>query len=186
MTDSLPPERWLAVLGYEGLYEVSDLGRVRSTDRESHPAGRASYFRAGRPLRPLMREGDYRKVNLYRDGKCTQVKICSLVLSAFTEPRPAGMVVRHGPGGMLDDRLVNLCWGTPVQNAADKIRDGTELRGERNGNSKLTAEIVLAIRNRRRNGEPKAVLAQEYGISVSQVYEVTHRQWRHLKETGES
>jgi hypothetical protein len=101
-------ENWKPVLGYEGLYEVSDLGRVRNNK------GRILKDRYKTPMR-------YRCVVLRKKQK----SISSLVLEAFVSPRPHKMVVRHINGNSQDDRLSNLTWGTQSDNILDKIRHGT-------------------------------------------------------------
>lgn len=81
------------------------------------------------------------------------------------------MEARHGPGGKLDNRLSNLCWGTPSENQEDKVRDGTTNRGERCGSARLTAEIVAECRHRHAIGESQAALAREFGVAVSTMSE---------------
>ena len=101
-------ENWKPVLGYEGLYEVSDLGRVRNRK------GLILKDRFKTPMR-------YRCVVLKKREK----KVSSLVLEAFVSPRPHKMVVRHLNGNAQDDRLCNLTWGTQSDNILDKIQHGT-------------------------------------------------------------
>lgn len=122
MTEIEPvPERWRAIPGWEGLYEVSDLGRVRSLDHQ----GRRQFHR-GRILKELVvtRTG-YRGVGLHRDGSVEQAYVHELVLRAFVGPRPEGFQTRHLNGQNTDNRLANLKYGTPVENAADKVLHGT-------------------------------------------------------------
>lgn len=111
---------WQPIPGYEGLYEVSDLGQIRSLPRK----GGNNRTYGGKILKPLLRP-PYLTVVLSRDGIEARLRVHSLVALAFIGQRPAGQQVRHGPGGALDNRLVNLCYGTPAENAADKVRDGT-------------------------------------------------------------
>jgi len=101
-------ENWKPVLGYEGLYEVSDQGRVRNNK------GHILKDRYKTPMR-------YRCVVLHKKEK----KVASLVLETFVSPRPHKMVVRHMNGNAQDDRLCNLTWGTQSDNILDKIRHGT-------------------------------------------------------------
>ncbi len=101
-------ENWKPVQGYEGLYEVSDQGRVRNNK------GHILKDRYKTPMR-------YRCVVLRKKEK----KVASLVLEAFVSPRPHKMVVRHMNGNAQDDRLCNLTWGTQSDNILDKIRHGT-------------------------------------------------------------
>ena len=169
-------ERWLPVPGYEGFYDISDLGNVRSI-RHMTRAG----WRGGQLLRQFTDADGYCRVNLSRLGVVRSVTVHTLVLRAFVgEPEP-GQEGRHGPNGKRDNRLTELCWGTRLENAEDKRRDGTMARGERQGNSRLTAEIVREIRRRLADHEPQQVLANEFGISQPHVSRIALRQtWAHV------
>ena len=89
-----------------------------------------------------------------------------MVAEAFIGPRPPGLEVLHGDGGKLDNSLPNLRYGTPVDNAADRIRDDTHNRGERNYNAKLTREQVLLARQLAATGPrgTRSRLAREWGV----------------------
>ena len=75
-------ERWVAIEGFEGLYEISDHGRARSLDRPAKP-GRGNYAKKGKILSQSMGGGGYLAVTLYKDGKKTTHKIHRLVAKAF-------------------------------------------------------------------------------------------------------
>lgn len=152
------PERWLPVVGYEGLYEVSDLGRVRTRRRKGSKGGL---------LRPGL-SAAHLTVALYLDGVPRSRLVHHLVLEAFVGPRPPGMEGCHGPGGALDNSLRNLSWDSREKNQGlDRVRDGTSNRGERQGQAVLTAEIVTSCRQRYAGGERLHVLVAEYGVTVA-------------------
>lgn len=161
-------ECWLPVPGWEGLYEVSDLGRVRSLPRRGTHKNR---LYGGKLLKPSVNAYGYYVVGLCRDRTMLLRFVHRLVLSAFAGPCPDGMEARHGPGGSLDNRLANLCWGTPSDNQMDRVRDGTTNRGERSANAKLTQEIVEECRRRFAAGESQSALAREFGVVVSTMHE---------------
>jgi hypothetical protein len=137
-------ELWRPVPGFPN-YEVSDLGRVWSVPRPRTSGG----------MLVQSRSGPYLRVHLVDpDGKEANPTVHRLVLLAFAGPCPPGMVTRHGPGGALDNRLANLCWGTQSDNIRlDRIRDGTVKlppyeRGERHRSARLTAAVVAECRRR--------------------------------------
>ena len=174
MTDTT--ERWLPVPSYEGFYEVSDLGQVRSL-RHMTRAG----WRGGQVLKQFTDADGYCRVNLSRLGVVHSVTVHSLVLLAFVGPPEPGQEVRHGPNGQLDNRITELCWGTRLEQADDKNRDGTMARGERQGNAKLTADDIREIRRRSALGESQFDLAAAFGISQPHVSRVVLRQtWAHV------
>lgn len=114
-------ERWLAVPGYEGCYEVSDQGQVRSLDRRS-TRGAHSVLARGRVLTPKFTP--YPTVSLWLDGRQYTRRVHTLVAEAFIGPRPPGMYVCHGNGDETDNRLENLRYDTPSANELDTVRHG--------------------------------------------------------------
>ena len=172
-----PTERWLPVPGYEGLYEVSDLGRVRSLDRDVATRNSVRHYR-GRILRQMIDNHGYPEVGLSLVGDVKTWHAHSLVLTAFAGRCPPGMECRHGPGGKQDASLSNLCWGTRTENIADRLRDGQDNYGEHSGQAKLTWEKVRDIRRRVANGEYQSDLAAEYRVCKQTVCLVVHnRTW---------
>lgn len=172
-------ERWLPIPGYEGFYEVSDLGRVRSLRRMT-PNGSP---RGGNMMTPIRDSDGYLRVKVRRDynTKPQLRPVHQLVLLAFVGPVPSGQQVRHGPGGKLDNRLTNLCYGTSAQNKADQARDGTMPRGASHGNAKLTEQTAKEIRRRYELGESQDALARVYGVSQTCVSVLIRRKlWRHV------
>lgn len=114
-------ERWLPIDGYEGVYEVSDQGRVRSLDRVTHDG---KHLR-GQILAPFRMPSGHIRYGLGRYGKSRTVKAHRLVLIAFVGPPPEGMEALHRNGNPADNRLENLRWGTKSENAHDAVRHGS-------------------------------------------------------------
>lgn len=109
------PEIWRQIDGFEGRYEVSSLGRVRSWT----PA------KVGGTLRPTPHKDRYR-VTLYSDtGRAVHRYVHRLVADAFLGPRPEGLETRHLNGNPLDNRAANLAYGTTSDNQLDSVRHGT-------------------------------------------------------------
>ncbi|MET8378015.1 NUMOD4 motif-containing HNH endonuclease [Streptomyces microflavus] len=108
-------EEWRQIAGYEGLYDVSNLGRVRSWSR----------LKRGAALRPLPNQQGYLSVALCSAGRVKYRKIHQLVLEAFVGPRPAGNVGRHLDGNLTNNVAGNLAWGTHSENMADCLKHGT-------------------------------------------------------------
>lgn len=120
-------ERWVPILDYPD-YEVSDWERARSRDRTILTVkGQLRTYR-GRILVQVMAGGTkgrrYPSCTLYRDGKPRQVRIHVVMLESFVGPRPPGMEALHRDDDPMNRSLENLYWGTPIQNAKDKIRNG--------------------------------------------------------------
>lgn len=114
-------ERWIPIPGYEGRYEVSDLGNVRSLARISVRSN-------GRPLpvreRILKPTAHYRSGHLrvFLEGKCIEVH--RLVAAAFLGPRPDGLEVCHWDDNPRNNHVSNLRYGTFSDNMRDRVRNG--------------------------------------------------------------
>lgn len=114
-------ESWKPVVGYEGIYEVSDLGRIRSLARLDSRGRRRSA-----KIRALSRQkSGHLTVGLCRSGAKKSAGVHRLVLEAFVGPCPPGMEACHWNDIPDDNRLENLRWDTRSANAADSVRNGT-------------------------------------------------------------
>lgn len=193
----LPPERWLTVIGWEDLYEVSDLGRVRSLDRWLRNSRDSGYnLRRGKILRLRTDTRGRHSIALRYHHRQHEIYVGRLVLEAFVGPCPEGMECCHGPArnpdGSQCDRLDNIRWDTrQANNGPDKLRDGTLLRGERNGFAKLTEADVSEIRALYESTRhlplhhpdrwTLEMLAERHSCSLSRVSRVVRREsWTHL------
>jgi hypothetical protein len=113
-------EQWRPVIGYEGWYEVSDLGRVRRVKAGGHGT------RYGKILKPNWNSSGrgHMFVVLSRHSVEKAFPVHRLVTNAFIGPLPDGLITRHLNGDKTDNRPVNLAYGTYAENAQDAIRHG--------------------------------------------------------------
>lgn len=119
-------ERWLPVPGYEGYYEVSDHGNVRSVDRwVPRVDGKRNHY-TGKALTLLVDPEGYRVVRLSRDGQTRSKFAHRLVVEAFNGPVPDGLVCCHNDNDPSNNRLDNIRVDTQAGNIADKRRFGTD------------------------------------------------------------
>lgn len=120
-------EEWRAVVGWEGLYEVSSLGRVRSLNRYTPNAltGGESLV-TGRILTGRINRNGYVQFLLCSGPRRETRVVHRLVAIAFIPNPDARPMVLHGPGGKLVNRVENLRWGTQSDNMLDRRRDGTD------------------------------------------------------------
>lgn len=110
-------EVWKAVPGFEGFYEVSDTGRVRSLPRVVVCSDGKEKFYRGRVLRPGPRPSGHLTVSLCGDSH----NVHTLVLTAFVGPRPTPTTIaRHLDGNEQNNRVGNLEWSNRVRNGQDK------------------------------------------------------------------
>ncbi len=181
-------ETWKPVLGYEGLYEVSDAGRVRSRGRayrmrnSRRPEVIMDCYRKGKPLKPGMTAAGYAQVMLYAlDKSKRQPLVHRLVLEAFVGPAPEGMEANHINGQPFDNRLCNLEWITHGENMAHSRQVLGAMQGEKNHNAKLTADLVRELRQAKADGLPISPIANRIGVSVVAACNAANgTTWRHV------
>lgn len=114
-------ERWLPVVGFEGRYEVSNHGRVRSLNHVFVRKDGRRHRWSGRILATPLDDKGYPQVNIGRRAR----RVHTLVLEAFVGLRPSELDCCHGDGDPTNNSLTNLRWDTPTANAQDAIRHGT-------------------------------------------------------------
>lgn len=173
-------EVWRPVPGYEGRYEVSDLGNVVSV-------GFADIAKR-RPLKKVDQRG-YDRVYLRSPGtRGRWFSMHILVMLAFVGPRPDGMHVNHVDGHKKNNALSNLQYCTPSQNQKHSFSLGLQsLRGEKHTQAKLTEAGVIEIRAKISRGVPRKVIALDHGISDSHLSHIASgRLWSHIPFAGEA
>lgn len=158
-------EQWLDVIGFEGIYQVSNHGQVRSV-------------KTGQIKKQTVSKTDKRfYLGLWVNNKQKIVKPHRLVLEAFVGKCPNGMECCHNDGNAFNNHLNNLRWDTPKNNHADKVKHGTTNRGERCASAKLTLDQVNAIR---KDDRIQRIIAEEYGVKQSLISRIKNGvRWQH-------
>lgn len=170
-------ELWKDIPGYEGKYQASDMGRIRSLDHKvrgvCHFTG--SEFQRnvkGRILRP----GQFCKsghVSVILGRGTSGRPVHQLVMLAFVGPPPVGMEVLHNNGDPTDNRLENLRYGTRTENILDVYRQGKVWR-------KLSIDDVCTIRFGFYCGFKGCELSRMFGVSqsvISAIRKGRHYSW---------
>lgn len=116
-------EKWLPAVGYEGIYEVSNHGRVRSVDRwVSYKDGRNRLYR-GSEMKPQTRPDGHLTVDLVKNKRRKNRRVHQLVLEAFAGMRPEGTICCHWDDDPSNNRLENLRWSSYSENMVDRVRN---------------------------------------------------------------
>lgn len=158
-------EEWRDVVGFEGLYKVSNFGRIQTV-------------KTGKIKEQTISKSDNRPyLSLWKNNK---IKVCrphKLVMEAFVSLRPEGLECCHNDGNPQNNHWSNLRWDTPKNNHADKVKHGTTNRGEQCGTAKLTLEQVRAIRQDTRL---QRIIAAEYGVKDNTISRIkSFKRWAH-------
>jgi len=159
-------ELWMPIPDFS-TYEASSLGRIRSLNYK-----RTGYVKL---LKPSLGPDGYLQTMLLDDnGKYKSCKVHKFVTLAFFGKKEFGIEVNHIDGIKTHNQIENLEYCTRSQNMLHAYKNGLEIpvRGELNGNSKLSAEQVLDIRRTAKSGGRyygRKILAEKYGISQAYI-----------------
>lgn len=177
-------EIWKAIPGYEGFYEVSNLGRVKSLAR-MRKGPRVLTRVSEKILTPFL----HKHKGYVRHSVCLCVEdqrrtcyIHQLVLLAFVGPPPQGEEGRHLDGDGTNNRLANLAYGTHKKNMEDRRDHGTAAKGARHGRALLTEQQARMVKQLATSGEmTQKQIAHKFGIHQTTVSLIsTGRNWGHL------
>lgn len=161
-------ELWVGIQGYEGFYQVSNLGRVRSVTRWSVNNGGRQRL-VGRIMRLGVNNPGYLFVFLCRDGRPKVHSVSRLVALAFI-PNPSYLPqVNHKDGQRTNNHAFNLEWVTNGQNQKHSYAMGLH---KPRGQSKTTPEQRKEIRRRRRAGDSLRVIASDFGLGKETIRQI--------------
>lgn len=147
-------EVWKPITGFNGLYEVSNLGNVRNT-------------KTGRQLKAYTQPTGHSYIKSLGGRRGKFAFVHRLVYEAFIGEIPSGCVVRHKDGDATNNDVENLCIGTQKDNIHDIYAYGRKC-----GSGKLFAEDVAEIRKRLLTGARSCDLAREFNVSQQTIYNI--------------
>lgn len=182
-SDSYTDEIWKDIPDWEGWYQASSLGRVRSVERRFSAPCRwgvrercvRSKIVASHPAR-----NGYLLIRLCRNGQHRRTSAHVVVCEAFHGARPSRQhQVAHGDGDRTNNRPENLRWATQRENDADKVAHGTDHIGRNNPNARLDEGAVREIRRLAHLSGTQ--LASRFGISSSHANNIkSGKVWGHI------
>lgn len=182
-------EQWKPIPGYEGYYEASTLGVIRSVDRIVPHGRHGTCKQKSKVLKYAFDKKGYIRVALSMGSSFKTHTVHRLIAMTFMGQRPQGYQINHISGVKTDNRVVNLEYCTQSENALHSFRLGLQKpkKGTLNGMSILTDQDVKEIREyvatcgKRYYGRDE--LAKKYGVSSSHIKDiVTGRRgvWSHV------
>ena len=177
-------EIWKDIEGYEGLYQVSNFGRVKSLDRYIPHSLGGNAFVKEKVLSCESKKYRYKRVSLYSDGGSTGCLIHRLVAKAFI-PNPENKpYVNHLDGNRLNNKASNLEWCTAKENTHHAIENGLQrVKGEFQTNSKFTPKDILDIRKMLDEGRTSRSIAEDYDVHESTISLIKiGKHWSHIQE----
>lgn len=170
-------ERWKDIDGYDGIYKISDFGRVKSFFADINK-------KYGKLLKPRPDADGYGIIELYKNKKSRPFKIHRLVAQYFLpnpENKPEVNHIGKNSLGVIDktyNEFYNIEWATRRENEDHKNLNGLGKQGEKHHNVKLTEEDVYYIRA---SIESSVHLATMFNLSAGYVNEIKRfSKWKHL------
>ena len=170
-------ETWADVVGYEGMYEVSNFGRIRSKNRLDYFGN----YRRGKEM--YIKRKNYAHIMLCKDGIRKTFLIHRLVAKAFIDNIENKPFVNHINGNKLDNRVENLEWVTPSENMKHAYKMGLiSQKGENHNLAKLCTEDVLEIRRLyKEDGMLLTQISALYDICFQHVSAIVNRKkWKNI------
>ena len=172
-TDKASREVWKDVVGYEGLYQVSNFGNVKSLGNE--------FSRKERLLKLSPQSKGYLTIVLQKNATRKMVLVHRLVAEHFIDNTESKAQINHINGIKTDNRVENLEWVSHRENLNHAIKNNLTLKGEENRNSKLKDVDVIKIHSLLQKGTATKELSETYNISYSTIYGIrTNIYWKHL------
>lgn len=175
-------EIWKEISGYEGIYEISNRGRVRRIKGGVRT-------RAGLILKPGVYTSGYFFVRLYKSGIGKSFSVARLTGIAFLDNPNNLPQINHKDGVKLHNWVGNIEWCTAAYNAQHALKNGLmhPAKGEKHGRSKLTSSKVFEIKRLLKAG---VLLQREigalFGVSSKTISKIKlGRGWSHLSALGE-
>lgn len=170
------PEAWEPVAGYEGIYSVSDQGRVRSEDRHvnGNPNGGLRLLR-GQVMKPQAWGSGYLTVRLAREGKARTCYVHHIVVAAFGGPPPGPLGTRgdyqinHRDGDKQNNCASNLEYVLQGDNVRHAFRTGLQPLGRSRAHTRLTDDDVRAVRKAVAAGDRLKEVGRRFGVTPEHV-----------------
>lgn len=170
-------EIWKPVVGYKGIYEVSNMGRLKSLSKTIKNSKNRVYNTKERFFKKTLSKSGYCVASLWKNGKLTSsARVHRLVMIAFV-PNPIDKpFVNHINGIKTDNRVENLEWCTAKENSIHAVKNGllnnSSALGEKHNYFKLTFNQVIEIRNLRNLGLSNKEIGEKFSVSTDHVSKI--------------
>lgn len=157
-------EIWKNVLGYEGVYKVSNLGRVKSLNRYQYIHKGNGYFAKyrGRIIKPRIHKRGYLYLTLNNSGKRETVTVHKIVAEAFLGKRPDNLTVNHIDMNRQNNKIENLEYVTLIENVLMSYKNNPN-----RGTKRILDEIQVLTIHTCKDIISQKELSRHYNVGTS-------------------
>lgn len=177
--NDLEGEIWKPIKGYEGLYEISNMGRVKSLPRKT----KTKIMKSHNILRIMKRHTGYVQTKLCKNSKHIGPIVSRLVAEAFCNPPDYPWVANHLNCIRWDNRAVNLECISQSQNMRYSFKLGRKSqKGENNNQSKINMEIVKKIRKFAEENDhlSQKQIGEKFGLNREHIKDIiNYKTWNY-------
>ena len=180
----LKGEIWKDVVGYEGVYQISNLARVKRVgyNIESPHCKYRRAYKDEMEIKQMISTNGYKKLSLCKDKIIKNQMVHRLLMIAFV-PNPENKpFINHIDGNTLNNSLENLEWCTPKENVNHAINIGLiNNKGINNKNTKITEDIAKEIKRLISLGHKKINISRELNVSAGIIYSIAYNKcWKYV------
>ena len=170
-------EIWKDVIGWEGFYQISNFGNVKSLERQVYNKGHKCYrVQYGRVLKPAIASHGYRMVHLLNGKISRSVCVHRLVIEAFIPNSENKKETNHKDGNKLNNNVDNLEWATYTENINHALNTGlNNNKADTHYKAKITSKDAVTIRRMRKQGIRITKIKESFNnLSLSSIGDIIH------------
>lgn len=172
-------EVWKDIKGYEGLYQISNFGRVKSLERIVNTNFGKPKLQLECYISGFKNTYGYKAYNFMKNGKTKPLLFHRLVAIHFIPNPKNKSQVNHIDGNKINNHILNLEWATCKENINHCFKNGFKsFKGEKHNQAKLNNKKVIYIR---KSNKTNKELALYFNVSISTIRDVKYRRsWKHI------
>jgi len=180
-------EEWKDIQGYEGYYQVSSFGRIKSLARQHinkpSKASKSGHIQSSKTkiIRCTTSVLGYVRCNLCKQSKVTSIRVHIFVAKAFIKNPENKQQINHIKGIRTANHFTQLEWCTNQENSIHSVIIGHTKVGEDSHTSKITNETARTIKLRLSNGIKPKYIIKELGVNRSTISNIQQKKaWKHI------